>query len=124
LSLIFMDTESIKNTDLYGNIWLETFNEMDDNIMALLFQELKLEIERRTFGYVRDVKRYERLRYDIREKYDILAMEVKCVKCDSVRYIEITILEYLGISEPMEHDKVSGICPQCQSPNSTVIPIL
>jgi hypothetical protein len=124
LSLIFMDTESIKNTDLYGNIWLETFNEMDDNIMALLFQELKLEIERRMFEYVRDVKRYERLRYHLREKYDILAMEVKCVICKTSRYIEISIQDYLEMSDSTVQDKASGICPKCQSHNSTIIPML
>lgn len=92
--------------------------------MALLFQELKLEIERRMFEYVRDVKRYERLRYDLREKYDILAMEVKCVNCKTVRYIEISIQDYLEMSDSTVHDKASGICPQCQSHNSTIIPML
>jgi len=95
---------------------------LSDAIRTLLFHELKLEIERKMFEYVTDVKRYERLRYDLKEKYDILAMELVCVKCRSLRYTEIPILEYLGISGPLGSSKASGFCPQCH--NSTFTPIL
>jgi hypothetical protein len=93
---------------------------MPDSVKILLLHDLKLDIERRMFEIVGDI-RYERLRYDLNEKYDILAMEAKCEKCPYVHYIGINILKYLGIIESAGLDGVPDICPQCKSHNSIVL---
>ncbi|MGC2683449.1 MAG: hypothetical protein WA323_16435 [Candidatus Nitrosopolaris sp.] len=112
--------ESNSLPKLYYDLWKETMNQMPDTVKILRLHDLKLDIERRMFDIVADV-RYERLRYDLREKYDVLAMEAKCEKCLYVRYIEINILKYFGIIESSGLDEVPDICPQCQSLNSIVI---
>jgi Zn finger protein HypA/HybF involved in hydrogenase expression len=122
-SLLFTQ-ESISNPELYRDLWKETMNQMPNTVKILLLHELKLDIERRMFELVKDVKSYERLRYDLREKYDILAMEAKCEKCHYVFCIEISILEYLEISEPKRYDEASNICPKCKSHNSIIIPTI
>lgn len=122
-SLLFTGEDSTSNPQLYRDLWKETMSQMPDNVKKLILYDLKLDIERKMFELVKDVKRYERSRYSLREKYDILAMEAKCEKCHYVRYIEISIQEYLEIIEPTGYDEPSDICPQCQSRNSTVTPI-
>lgn len=111
--------ESNSLPSLYNDLWKETMNQMPDSVKILLLHDLKLDIERRVFEIVGDI-RYERLRYDLREKYDVLAMEAKCEKCLYVHYIGINISKYLGTIESAGLE-VPDICPQCKSHNSVVL---
>jgi hypothetical protein len=118
-SLIFTDNTS--NPELYRDLWKETMNQIPDGVKIFFLHDLKLDTERRVFEIVTDIKRYERKRYELREKYDALAVEAKCEKCLHVRYIEINTLKYFGIIDSTGLDEVPDICPQCQSHNTTVI---
>jgi len=109
---------------LYRNLWKETMNEMPNSVKDLILHDLKLDIERKMLLIAKDTKTYERLRYDLREKHEILAMEAKCQSCSTLYCLEINILEYLDISEPTKYDKVSRICFKCKSHNSIFTPTL
>ncbi|MGA9154963.1 MAG: hypothetical protein WBZ36_30635 [Candidatus Nitrosopolaris sp.] len=73
---------------------------MPDSVKILLLHDLKLDIERRAFEIVGDI-RYERLRYDLREKYDILAME-------AMRKVSLCRLLWDQYFEVFRNNRVNG----------------
>ena len=114
--LILKDIDSVK---LYSDIWFETLDEMADDVKMLLMHQIKIDMEDRMQLQSKYPKGYEKLRFDLRDKYDVLAIEGVCTSCNLPSPIQIGIMEYLESINPIV--KKYPKCPRCNIENNSMI---
>ena len=109
-----------KDLKFYMQLWNETMNEMDPNLRPLILYRLKLEFER-DIGYrVKNQDIFEKLCFEIRDKYDMVVMEGYCKNCNCYMYGAASLVEYLEIAGAAPSESIMGRCTNCNSDSAIV----
>jgi len=104
-----------KIAKLYSEIWHETFNELpDDETRKYCLFWLKLGLEDlMEVKPLKNIRDFEQLRFDLRNSYDILALEGTCSNCHLPSAISINILEYVNRINLQSDNFVTSKCTVC-----------
>ncbi|MGC2384197.1 MAG: hypothetical protein WA631_13915, partial [Nitrososphaeraceae archaeon] len=115
-----------KHANLYLEIWHEAFQELpDDETRNYCLYWLKLGIEAlMETTPPRNIKDFEELRYDLRNNYDMLALEGPCSNCHLPSAISIRIIEYMNRVSPSSDNFVVTKCTFCRQNCRIELPML
>jgi hypothetical protein len=80
-------------SDFFVSLWHETLNELDARTKELVLHRIKLEIERRMEENAEDISTFEQVRFQVKDRHDVVALEGYCNKCDT-HYSTLMDLEY------------------------------
>ena len=89
----------------------------------LLFHQMKIAIENRMQNNLRNPEGYEILRFSIKDKAWLVAVEGMCKDCKSLVHIGAELLPYMELKVAQRDSMVYG-CPSCNKEGSVYIPIL
>lgn len=109
----FEDREAAKN---HTDIWFETIDELEEETKMLFLHREKLAIEELMAKKVGSVRGYEKMRYRIRDKPDLVAIEGLCEKCNYYFHAAVEMLHYMRqmVYLPLK-ERLNYTCPQCGS---------
>ncbi|MFZ0328285.1 MAG: hypothetical protein WBP64_04940 [Nitrososphaeraceae archaeon] len=115
-----------KHANLYLEIWHEAFQELpDDETRNYCLYWLKLGIEAlMETTPPRNIKDFEELRYDLRNNYDMLALEGPCSNCHLPSAISIRIIEYMNRVSPSSDNFIVTKCTFCRQNCRIELPML
>lgn len=114
-----------KHARLYLEIWHGAFQELpDDETRNYCLYWLKLGIEAlMETTPPRNIKDFEELRYDLRNNYDMLALEGKCSNCHPSA-VPIKIIEYMNRVSPSSDNFIVAKCTVCHQNRQIELPML
>jgi hypothetical protein len=105
---------------LFYEIWIQTFNELDVSQRIIVMQYIKLNLGRMIEERLQHLRGYEELRYSLRDKPSMLAVEGICNNCNHPSPVALNLLDYVKIEKSPY--VISGmICPKCSSANAVSI---
>ena len=114
------------NSKVYLEIWHEAFNELpDEESRKSCLYSLKLGIE----GLMestppKNIKDFEERRFDLRNNYDVLALEGTCSNCRMPSAISISIIEYMNRIGLTSDNSIVTECTVCRKNCSIKLPLL
>ena len=79
---------NFRNAKLFYDIWLQTLNELEENQRNIVMQYVKLNIGRMIEKHLKYLRGYEEMRYRLRDKPNLLAVEGVCNNCKSSMLFE------------------------------------
>jgi hypothetical protein len=113
-SLSIPDFGNISKAELFHDIWFEALSELEENQRNIVMQYVKLNLERSIEEQLLLVRGYEELRYSLRDKPNILAVEGVCKNCSHPCHKAMNLVEYIEIEKSPY--LLRGInCPWCGS---------
>ena len=71
-----------RNVKFLYELWIQTLNELNVNQRIIVMQYIKLNLGRMIEESLEDMRGYEELRYSLRDKPGMLAVEGKCNNCN------------------------------------------
>ena len=95
LNLGVMHFTDKDKANLHSELWTETMNELDEEMKKYVMQNIKLEIEQAMEQQVKYIRGFEELRFQLRDRPNILALEGVCHSCGLPSPIHIETIEYL-----------------------------
>jgi hypothetical protein len=113
----FYDDKDLK---VHMQLWNETLNEMDPNLRPMFLYKLKLEIEREMEYRIKNQDVFEKLCFEIRDKYDMIVMEGYCKNCNLYMYGTGSLLEYLQVIGAAPSEYVMAKCTNCNNDSAIV----
>ena len=119
--LHFTDKEK---ANLYSELWSETMDELDEEMKKYVLQHIKLEIEGIMGEQVKYIRGFEELRFQLRDRPNILALEGVCQSCGLPSPIQIEIMEYLENTKILPNDPMLLRCRMCNNDASITVPQL
>ena len=111
-----------KKADLYSELWTETMNELDEETKKYVLQHIKLEIEGIMGEQVKYIRGFEELRFQLRDRPNILALEGVCHSCGLPSPIQIETIEYLENTKLLPNDPMFVRCRICNKDASITVP--
>jgi hypothetical protein len=121
LELIYsLSVPDRRNVKLFYEIWIQTLNELDDSQRIIVMQHIKLILDRMIEGRLQNIRGYEELRYSLRDKPGMLAVEGICNNCKHPSPVALNLLDYVKI-EKFPYVISGMICPKCSSANTVSI---
>lgn len=119
--LHFTDKE---RANLYSELWTKTMDELDEEMKKYVLQHIKLEIEGMMGERVKYIRGFEELRFQLRDRPNILALEGVCQSCGLPSPIQIEIMEYLENTKILPNDPMLLRCRMCNNDASITVPQL
>ncbi|HEY7078967.1 MAG TPA: hypothetical protein VH500_04650, partial [Nitrososphaeraceae archaeon] len=113
--------------NLYLEIWHEAFQELPDHETrnyCLYWLKLGIEALMEATPSPRNNKDFEVLRYNLRNHYDMLALEGKCSQCHLPSAVPIKITEYMSRASPSSDNFVNAKCTVCGQNCRIELPML
>jgi hypothetical protein len=114
---------NLTNANLFYNTWLQTLNELEENQRNIVMQYIKINIGRLIEKHLKYLRGYEGLRYRLRDKPNVLAVEGIC-ESNSCKHrycsLEMELIEYFKI-EKSPYTPSGITCPWCGSSNTLSI---
>jgi ribosomal protein L44E len=108
----------------YLRLWSDTINELEPQVKELVLYNLKLDLERRMERQVEFYKNYEQVRFAIRDKPHMIAIEGRCKQCNHAITFPISLRMY---NERMAYAHIIPLvikCRNCQKKDSLRLPYL
>jgi hypothetical protein len=121
-SLSMPDFGNVSKTKLFHDIWFETLNELEENQRNIIMQYVKLNLGRRIENQLLLLRGYEELRYSLRDKPNILAVEGVCNNCNRPCHSAMDLVEYIEI-EKSPYLLKGMDCPWCRSSDTVSIQV-
>jgi hypothetical protein len=113
-SRAFTHSSDDGDAEVFSKLWRETFDELTDQEMkSYILYSLKLDMEELMESHVKNAKGYEKLRFDLRNHYDVIALEGKCSSCGHPSPISIKIFEYIDRIKLLANNHVNTRCGVC-----------
>jgi hypothetical protein len=111
-----------RNGKLFYEIWIQTLNELDVSQKKIVMQYVKLNIGRLIEMDLKYPKGYEELRYRLRDKPNLLAVEGVCNNRRSTHLCPLTmnLIDYIKIDKS-PYTPSGMTCPRCGSSNTLSI---
>jgi hypothetical protein len=100
-------------------VWEETINELDEDERKLIMYDHKLAFET-TMGDKAMNKSYERLRLELREETETVALEGFCTACNKHIAFPMNLIEYIRRVVNAHVLLFSVTCPKCNSAQQTL----
>jgi hypothetical protein len=122
MGVYYVDDE--KKSESYVDLWDETLNEMTPQNKKLILHFIKLDMERKMLDGSKNPENFENLRFELRDRYDEVAVEGVCKKCDSCFSIPLPLQDYLKIAKVLPSEPAITKCLQCHTDGSYVINVL
>ena len=95
--------------------WKQTMDELDLRTKELVMYGFKLDIEDKMRKKVPDLKTFDNMRFDLRDKYDKVIVTGRCVDCRRILIGEIDILEFIeSYNSTRDHNTYTN-CKGCQT---------
>jgi hypothetical protein len=114
-----------KNTGAkYLRLWSDTINELKPQVKELVLYNLKLDLERRMEKQAEFYKDYEKVRFAIRDKPHMIAIEGHCKQCNHVITFPISLRMY---NERIAYAHIIPLvikCHNCGKKDSLNLPYL
>jgi hypothetical protein len=110
--------------DLYSRLWSETMDELDEEVKEHVLQRIKLELEWEMGQQVKYIRGFEELRFRLRDRPNILALEGVCQSCGLPSPIPIEIMEYLENTKLLPNDPMFVRCRRCNRDAYITVPQL
>jgi hypothetical protein len=109
-------------TNHFYDLWIETLNELEVSQRDTVMQYVKLNLGRMIEEQLRYLRGYEELRFSLRDRPDMLAVEGICNRCNRPHPATMNLFDYIKIeiSPPMLNERN---CPWCSSSNTASIPL-
>lgn len=105
-------------------VWYEVIHVLQPEIQNMMLYRMKLSIER-SFESMHDLtKEYEEFRFRLRGKYQKIALEGYCRKCDLRRNVALHYLNYVKRFILVAKNEIRVKCPICKTKDSIIIPYL
>jgi hypothetical protein len=104
-------------------LWDESFNELDHESKLLFLHQIKLVLDISMGERAVAFREYEKLRFKIRDRPDIIALEGYCEDCSLYTPAGLSTIEYIHTIQ-LSPQSVTGICPTCKKHRSLVFPVL
>jgi hypothetical protein len=108
--------------DLYSRLWSETMDELDEEVKEHVLQQIKLELEWEMGQQVKYIRGFEELRFQLRDRSNILALEGVCQSCGLPSPIQIETMEYLENTKLLTNDPILVRCRRCNKDASITVP--
>lgn len=109
-----------RNAKIYYSLWIQTLNELEENQRNIVMQYIKLNISKIIERHLRYLRGYEELRFRLRDKPNLLAVEGVCNKCPHPCPLTMNLIDYLKI-EKSTYTPSGMTCPWCGASNTLSI---
>ena len=105
---------NFRNAKLFYTIWLQTLNELEENQRNIVMQYVKLNIGSLIEKHLKYRRGYEEMRYRLRDKPNMLAVEGVCTnkKCSRPCSLKMNLIDYFKIEE-LPYSPSGMTCPWC-----------
>jgi hypothetical protein len=103
---------NFRNAKLFYTIWLQTLNELEENQRNIVKQYVKLNIGSLIEKNLKYSRGYEEMRYRLRDKPFMLAVEGTCNRCKRPCSLKLELIEFLKI-EKSPYSPSGMTCPWC-----------
>ena len=114
----------IEKAKFFVDLWNETLDELDPESRKLVLYNIKLEIERRMEDRIEGHATFEKARFEIRNRYDFVAIEGNCKKCKICFSLGIDLRSYLNVANLFPTEPVTGDCVKCNTYDSVVFKMI
>ena len=120
--MILLKLEDDSRNLILFDIWKQSFGELDENTRKLFSYYLKIYLNRTTLNEVFDFGKYEQKRLEIKDKIDIVVVEVSYMVCTNVQYIAIDVISYISyvFGQPDEKTIKSLSTLKCQHNSANI----
>ncbi len=98
----------------FVNLWHETLNELDTKTKDLILHRIKLEIERKMEEKVKDISTFEQIRFQLKDRHDMVALEGYCDKCNTHYSTSMNLVDYLRIVNIVPSKPTKIDCDLCK----------
>jgi len=109
-----------RNAKIFYSLWIQTLNELEENQKNIVMQYVKLNISKMIERHLRYLRGYEELRFRLRDKPNLLAVEGICSKCPHPCPLTMNLIDYFKI-EKSPYIPSGMTCPWCGSSNTLSI---
>jgi hypothetical protein len=106
------------------DLWNETLDELKPEDKNVVLHHIKLEIERRMEDRVEDLASFEKTRFDIRTRYDLVAVQGNCKECKNCYSLGLELRPYLKIANLLPSEPITGDCVLCKTHDSVVFNVI
>jgi hypothetical protein len=111
---------NFRNAKLFYGIWFQTLNELEENQRNIVMQYVKLNISSMIEMHLKYRRGYEEMRYRLRDKPNMLAVEGVCISCKRPSSLRMELIDYFKI-EKSPYTPIGTTCPWCGSSNTLSI---
>jgi hypothetical protein len=105
---------NFRNAKLFYTIWLQTLNEFEESQRNIVMQYVKLNIGSLIEKHLKYRRSYEEMRYILRDKPNMLAVEGTCNSCKLTCSSEMKLIDFFRI-EKSPYSPSGMTCPWCGS---------
>jgi hypothetical protein len=108
----------------YFRLWNDTINDLEPQVKELVLYNIKLDLERRMERQVEFYKNYEEVRFAIRDKPHMIAIEGHCKQCNHFITFPFSLQMY---NKRMTYAHIIPLvikCHNCQKKDSLSLPYL
>ena len=105
-------------------LWKDSLNQLQEPVKALFLYNFKFELEMRMHTEVGDFRGYEKIRFEARNNYNVVALQGICLSCNKYTSLGLELIQYL---EEIHRNPSSNIilpCPAFGTDDNLVIPYL
>jgi hypothetical protein len=107
------------NPDLMVNQYKEIINKMDPGERESFMYNDKIRFEKALAERLKGIPEYEKMRFRIKGRYDLVAILGICIKCDKTLTRGVQLFEYLKIKWS-KNKTFTENCINCKTENSII----